>query len=85
MSTFDVHPILDPGHPPAKNTWYAIAPEGQLPGDSAGPCPRVGACANFLQQRGGVGRVLLSAGATPDGPFSDLHQLILEEGEICNA
>ncbi len=79
--SFDVHPILDPGHLPARNTWYAIAPEGKEPGQNTGPCPRVGACANFIQSGEGVGRVLVSAGATPEGPFSDLHQLTLEKGE----
>lgn len=77
--SFDVHPILDPGHFPTRNTWYAIAPDGVA--QSEGPCPRVGTCANFIQSAKGVGKVLLSAGATPEGPFTDLHQLTFEKSE----
>ncbi|XP_064398745.1 rab9 effector protein with kelch motifs-like isoform X2 [Halichondria panicea] len=75
---FDLHPILSPGQPPTLGLWYAISPE-----DCGGPSPaaKVGACANFELIEGGAagGRVLLSAGATPEGPYSDLHQLIIRK------
>lgn len=88
--SFDVHPILDPGQRPAKGVWYAVAPEGGQPTSenagyaaaaAAGPCPRVGANANYLQVEEHVGMVLVSGGATPEGPFSDLHQLSIRKGE----
>lgn len=84
--SFDVHPILDPGQLPARCTWYALAPEGIQPEGSisSGPSPRVGACANFLQAGKDLGKVLLSAGATPEGPFSDLYQLMWKKGAICS-
>ncbi len=79
---FDLHPILSPGQPPTLGLWYAISPE-----DCGGPSPaaKVGACANFELIEGGAagGRVLLSAGATPEGPYSDLHQLIIRKGKVC--
>ena len=77
---FDLHPILNAGQEPSPGLWYAVSPE-----DSAGGAPvaRVGACANFEQLVGGAekGRVLLSAGATPEGSYSDLHQLTISRGE----
>ena len=85
--SFDVHPILDAGHTPAKDTWYAIAPEGSassgISSGSNGPCPRVGACANFYQlgDLEEIGTVCISAGATPEGPYSDLHQLVFKKGQ----
>lgn len=75
--SFDVHPILEPGQSPSRGIWYAIAPEG---GQPVGPSPRVGANANFIQIGERVGKVLLSAGATPEGPYSDLYQLTLKKG-----
>jgi hypothetical protein len=85
--SFDVHPILEPGFRPSKGVWYAIAPEssgstgGGAGSVNGGPCPRVGANANYIQTRQHLGGVLLSAGATPEGPFSDLHQLSISKGE----
>ncbi len=83
--SFDIHPILDAGHLPLKSTWYAIRPEGEGEGDAgetnlSGPCPRLGACADFIQEGEGCGSVLVSAGATPDGPYSDLHKLSFKKG-----
>lgn len=80
--SFDVHPILEPGQSPTRRVWYAIAPEGDQPDSQTGPSPRVGANANFLQVGERMGKVLLSAGANPDGPYSDLYQLTLQKGEL---
>lgn len=87
--SFDVHPILEPGQLPTRATWYAIAPEdtesrgseGSASG-APGPSPRVGVCANYFQLRRGTGAVLVSAGANPEGPYSDLYQLTLKKGEL---
>lgn len=38
------------------------------------PGPRVGACASFLASGEG-GKLLLTAGATPEGTLSDVHEL----------
>ncbi len=79
---FDLHPILSPGQQPTLGLWYAISPEDC----GSSPAAKVGACANFelIEHEGGAagGRVLLSAGATPDGPYSDLHQLSIRKG-VC--
>lgn len=75
--SFEVHPIFDAGHVPSRGMWYAIAPEGSV----QVPCPRVGACANFIETGDCGGRVLLSAGATPEGSYSDLYQLSFERGK----
>ena len=86
--SFDVHPILEPGQRPSKGVWYAVAPEGGRAASGSqdsGPCPRVGAGANFLQAGEVAGRVLLSAGATPEGPYSDLYQLLLQKGIELNS
>ena len=87
--SFDVHPILEAGDKPLKGTWYAIAAEGRDQAASAancGPCPRVGAGANFIppSEGGGegAGKIVISAGANLEGPFSDLHQLILKPGHL---
>lgn len=60
----------------------------------ASPGPRVGSCANYYlpappssvgaREAAGetAGRVLLSAGATPEGPYSDLYQLSIGNGLI---
>lgn len=75
--SLDLHPILDAGIRPKKNLWYAVAPEG-----SKGPTPRVGASANFIKVGKDVGKVLLSAGATPDGPYEDVYQLSFRKGIV---
>ena len=93
--SFDVHPILDAGNVPKKGIWYVITPEGDRSeletredsnfSPSAGPCPRVGACANFFQsEEDSYGSVLVSAGANPDGPYSDLHKLSFKTGDHNN-
>ena len=76
MSSFDLHPILDAGQTPRPAVWYALSPEGE----SEAPCARVGACASFLPGENG-GRVVLTCGATPEGPFSDMYQLTLNTGD----
>lgn len=76
--SFDVHPILDAGDHPSAGIWYAVAPEstGQESEDVKGPCPRVGSSASsYVRESQGRSAVLVSAGATLDGPYSDLHQL----------
>lgn len=71
---FELHPILGPGQHPATGIWYAVSPE-DCKDDS--PPAKVGACAVGGAEKGSV---LLSAGATPDGPYSDLYQLTISEG-----
>ncbi len=69
---FSLHPILEAGQAPRAGVWYAISPEDA----SGSPSARVGACANFFRQAGGGGgAVLVSAGATPEGPLAELHEL----------
>ena len=75
--SFEVHPILEPGHLPAAGAWYALSPEGSR---AQAPPPKVGACANFLRRGDDAGSVVVSAGATPEGPYADLHQLSLQKG-----
>ena len=78
---FDFHPILDAGDNPRPNQWYVVSPEGS--GSCSAPCQRVGACANFVtddSERGGGGRVLISAGAAPEGLCSDIHELLITKG-----
>ena len=75
MSSFDLHPILDAGQAPRPGIWYTISPED----NTEAPCPRVGACASFLSGENG-GKVVLTCGATPEGPFSDIRQLTLRTG-----
>lgn len=72
--SFDVHPILEPGHAPKKGVWYALSPET----GHAGPSARVGAGAICLPGENG-GRVLLTAGATLEGPYGDLFELRIGE------
>ena len=85
--SFDVHPILEPGQRPAQGVWYAISVEGGQPASKdaettvSGPSPRVGSNANYFQDGGQVGKVLITGGATPDGPFSEVHQLSMRKGE----
>ena len=75
---FDLHPILEAGDSPRPNQWYVVSPED---GDSyPGLCQRVGACANFVADEGGIGRVLVSAGAAPEGLCSDIHELLITKG-----
>lgn len=69
---FDLHPILDKGVSPRPGLWYAVAPE-------KAPAARVGATA--IQSRES-GAAFLSAGATLDGSFSDLHELKISSGEV---
>ena len=76
MSSFDLHSILDAGQTPRPGVWYALSPEGE----SEAPCARVGTCASFLPGENG-GRVVLTCGATPEGPFSDMYQLTLSTGD----
>jgi len=68
---FELHPILSAGQRPREGVWYAIAPE-----NGSSPGARVGASASHS-----CAGVWLSAGATSDGPFSDLYQLKLSAGE----
>ena len=80
---FDLHPILDAGQAPKPGLWYAVAPEQS---GEALPKAKVGSCASFDSFGGGAesasGRVLISAGATPDEAFSELHQLTFSNGEL---
>ena len=71
---FDLHPILDRDVSPRPGIWYAVAPEG-----SGAPTARVGATA--IQARE-AGSVFLCAGAAPEGPFSDLHELKFDRGKL---
>ena len=71
--SFDVHPILEPGQSPKIGIWYALSPESE----DATPSARVGACANFTATAEG-GNLILSGGATPEGPYADLYKLELE-------
>ena len=77
---FDFHPILEAGDTLRPNQWYVVSPEGS--DSSSAPCQRVGACANFVAgvNGEGCGKVLLSAGAAPEGLCSDLHELIITKG-----
>ena len=75
MSGFELHPILEAGQAPRDGLWYVISPED----GSQVPSARVGACVNFLNTDSG-GKILLSAGATPEGPYSDLHELRIGTG-----
>ena len=48
-----------------------------------GPGSRVGACASFLADEGGEGgKVVLTAGATPEGPLSDVHELCISKCKL---
>ena len=79
--SFDFHPILEAGDTPSPNQWYVVSPEDS--DSSSVPCQRVGACANFVtgeKERGGGGKVLITAGAAPEGLCSDLHELIISKG-----
>ena len=76
MSSFELHPILDAGQAPRPGIWYAISPEDE----SEAPCARVEACASFIAGENG-GKVVLTCGATPEGPFSDVRQLTLGTGK----
>ena len=75
MSGFEVHPILEAGQTPREGLWYVVSPEDR----SECPSARVGACANFVSGKSG-GKIFLSAGATPEGPYSDLHELRIGKG-----
>ncbi len=75
---FNLHPILSPGQQPTLGLWYAVSPEDP---EAVLPSAKVGACANFQEIDCGRGRIILSAGATPSGPFSELHQLIISQGK----
>lgn len=75
--SFEVHPILDAGERPSAGIWYAVAPESTgEENDRGGPCPRVGPSASsYAKESESYSAVLVSAGATLNGPYSDLHQL----------
>ena len=77
---FDFHPILEAGDSPRPSQWYVVSPEGS--NSCPAPCQRVGACANFVADEieGGGGRVLISAGAAPEGLCSDIYELLITEG-----
>jgi hypothetical protein len=82
MMAFNFHPILEAGDSPRPNQWYVVSPEDS---DSyPGPCQRVGACANFVadEMDGRNGRVLISAGAAPEGLCSDIHELLISKGSF---
>ena len=73
---FEFHPILEAGESVRPGQWYVVSPEG-----STAPCQRVGACANYVKaSEGEGGRVLISAGAAPEGLLSDVHQLLITKG-----
>lgn len=78
---FDLHPILDAGQLPKQGLWYAVAPEQSR---ETLPKAKVGSCASFDSFGGGAetGRVLISAGATPDRAFPELHQLVVSNGKF---
>ena len=71
---FDLHPILDKDVSPRPGLWYAVAPDDA-------PAARVGATAIRAME---VGSVLLCAGAAPERAFSDLHELKIDSGKLCN-
>lgn len=82
MSSFDVHPILEAGEHPSRRVWYAISPEGAEE-CGRGPTGKVGASAsNFTHESDGYSTVLVSAGATLEGPRTDLHQLVFKQREF---
>ena len=72
---FTLHPILGPEQPPRPGVWYVLSPEDS----SQCPSSRVGACANFLPGEDG-GKVLISAGATPEGPLAGVYELSIGRG-----
>ena len=74
--TFELHPVLEAGDAPQSGVWYALSAN-----DATGPSARVGGCAITLTARKCV--VLLSGGATPEGPFSDLYLLDTRKGYEC--
>ncbi len=74
---FTLHPILEVGQAPKAGVWYAISPEDA----TESPTARVGACATFIRGEGG-GAVVISAGATPEGPLSDLYELRFCKGKV---
>ena len=76
---FDFHPIYESGDTLRSGQWYVVSPEGSE--HSPAPCQRVGACANYVKTESDAnGRVLISAGAAPDGLCSDLYELLLTNG-----
>ena len=76
---FDFYPILEAGDSLRPGQWYSVSPEGS--DTSSAPCQRVGACASFVAGEGEKGgKVLISAGATPEGLCSDLHELVMTKG-----
>ena len=78
--SFDFHPILEAGDSIRRGQWYVVSPEG--PKSSQAPCQRVGACANYVKSEDGGGKILISAGAAPQGLCCDLHQLLITKGIV---
>ena len=82
--SLNIHPILNSGDRPSKGIWYAIAPESSTEEEKGreGPCPRVGSSASsYVKESEYYSTVLVSAGATFNGPYSDLHQLCFSTSE----
>ena len=77
---FSVHPVLDVGETLSQSVWYAVSPEN----DSSDPSARVGACANHMFEDSERSRVMVTAGATPEGPFSDAHELCINKGDVAD-
>uniref|UniRef100_A0A8C5QPX4 Rab9 effector protein with kelch motifs n=1 Tax=Leptobrachium leishanense TaxID=445787 RepID=A0A8C5QPX4_9ANUR len=69
--------VLEPEDLPKKSTWYALVPRGEA------PSPRVGHACVYLptKEASGKGKVLVIAGANPDGCFSDTHIVDLDSHE----
>ncbi len=73
MAAFEIHPILEAGERPTRRIWYAISPEQtgeNVPSGKVGP-----SASSFRRYSEGTSHVLVSAGATWEGPLGDLHQL----------
>ena len=76
---FDFHPVLEAGESIRPGQWYILSPENL--DFSKAPCQRVGACASYVKAEGGDGgKVIISAGAAPQGLCCDLHELLITKG-----
>ena len=75
----DFHPILEAGVSIRPGQWYVVSPEDS--DSSQTPCERVGACASYVKaEEGDRGKVIISAGAAPQGLCCDLHELLITKG-----
>ena len=76
---FDFHPVLEAGESIRPGQWYVLSPENL--DFSKAPCHRVGACASYVKAEGADGgKVIISAGAAPQGLCCDLHELLITKG-----